>query len=292
MLANQHTQAINELYKPVRINFPRRRFELRRLHDVIELDIADMSNLSRENDGHHYFLLANIPFSKKIFTVPLKTKGAREVATATKLILRKARLKFKKIFTDRGSEFKNTIFKREIEDEMGIEHYYSYSVKKCPHAERSIGTVKRKIYKMMGLKGSMRWLDFLPKLTSEINNTPHSRFKFKPNEVNRRNEHAIYEQFYSQPRETNIPKFKIGDKVRKSEPPTMFRRSFYPNWSPAVYSVVAVNRKVPNVYKLKDYYGKTLKGESFVFNFIQLTHLNFLSCRLILYRRISTNKVS
>lgn len=137
--AAAHRQVVNEIYHPVKINFPRRRYEILSLDDVLQLDLADLSLLGRSNDGHKYILVAINPFSKKIYTVPLKTKTAREVTDATKEILRRSNIRFKKIMSDKGTEFKNAIFKREISEANGIHHYFSNSIKKCAFAERAIG---------------------------------------------------------------------------------------------------------------------------------------------------------
>lgn len=136
--ARRHTETIDELYKPLRINFPRRRTEIRSLRDVLQIDLADMTWLANENNGHRYFLLGVNPFSKKFYSAPLKTKGAKEVADATKKILLDSGIKYESIVSDKGSEFKNQIFRRDIEQAMGINHYYTYSVKKAAIVERYI----------------------------------------------------------------------------------------------------------------------------------------------------------
>lgn len=128
-LHQKHRDAINELYRPLRINFPRRRTEIRNLREL-QLDLGEMSWLAPENDGFKYFLLCVNPFSKKFYTAKLMTKGAREVCNAVKRILNSSGIAYERIFTDKGAEFKNTIFRREIEEGMNILHFYSTGVKK------------------------------------------------------------------------------------------------------------------------------------------------------------------
>lgn len=120
----KHAQAINKIYKPVRINFPRRRFEILSNDDCLLIDLADMSWIAKENKNHKYFLLANNLLSKKIFIEPLKTKSAREVTEAMKRILSDAQTNFKNIMSDKGTEFKNAIFKKEITEKFKINHYF------------------------------------------------------------------------------------------------------------------------------------------------------------------------
>lgn len=257
-MSSKREQLIKEVYKPIRVNFPRRPYVIKSLDDTLQLDIADLQQLSKSNEGYKYFLLGVNPFSKKIYTQNLKTKSAREVCDATKEILMKSRIKFKNLHTDRGTEFKNKIFQREIVKDNGIKHFFSFSVKKCAHAERAIGTIKRKLYKSMGLRASEKWIVDISKIVNEHNNTPHSRFKFKPNDVTRLNENEIFNKFYNITRPFSIPKFKLNDPVRIIEVPDQFRKSFYPSWSPAVYTIVKINKKYPNVYKLKTYDKKIL----------------------------------
>lgn len=94
------------------------------------MDLGDMSWLAEHNEGRRYFLLAVNPFSKKFYVVPLRGKGAREVADATKKILQLSRIRYQNMCTDKGTEFKNVIFRREIEQANNIKHFYSSGVKK------------------------------------------------------------------------------------------------------------------------------------------------------------------
>lgn len=150
-MVDKRTQVIEELYKPIRVNFPRRPYTIKSIDDVIQMDIAELQLLAKHNDGHRYFLCATNPFTKKIYALPLKTKTAKEVVSAALEILRSSKIKFKKIFTDRGAEFKNALFKRDVLEPLKIHHYFSYSKIKCAHVERAIGTIKRRLYKRMGM---------------------------------------------------------------------------------------------------------------------------------------------
>jgi Integrase core domain len=254
-----HKKVVEELYKPIRINFERRRYELKGLNDLIEIDIADMQLLSDHNEGFKYILVASNPFSKRIFTVPMKNKNSKTVVEATKQILARSRTKYKNLHTDRGSEFTNKLFQKEIVRTHGINHYYSYGVKKCAFVERAIKTLKIKLYQKMGLKGKEEWISELKPLTDVINKTKHSRYKFAPNEVTKKNEKEILKKFYSKPRPYAMSRHKVGDKVRISEPALTFRRSFYPSWSPQVYAIAKINYKKPVTYQLINYKGEKLK---------------------------------
>lgn len=252
-------QLLSEMFRPVRVNFPRRRFELRSLDDVIEIDIGDLNQLSKFNSNYKYILIAVNPFSKMIYTEKLKKKTARETTDAMKKILDRCDIKFKKLFSDHGTEFKNKIFQTEILEKYNIHHYFSNSIKKAMHAERYLRTLKEKLYRTMAMNATKRWIDFLPDITEKINNTPHSRFKFRPIEVTPLNEREIYEKFYSSPREIIEPKYEIGQKVRISQAENIkFRKGYWPAFSPQIYTIVARNVKKPPVYKLQDHDGNVM----------------------------------
>lgn len=112
----------------------------------------------------------------------------------------------------------------------------------------------------MDLRGTQNWIDLLPEITKRINNTPHSRYKFIPAKVNRRNAKDIQKKFYDKTREYRKHTiFRVGDYVRISEFKNLFRRAFIPYWSPAVYRISQVNHKIPQTYKLTEYDGTPIK---------------------------------
>lgn len=284
-MALRHAETIRELYRPLRVNFPRRRTEIKSLTDVLQIDLADMTLLADKNNGYGWFLLAVNPFSKKFYAEPLKTKAAREVTNAMKKILNQSGLRYEKIVSDRGTEFRNQIFAREIEQAMGIEHFYTYSVKKAAIVERGIRTVKRKLYIGMAMRGTKEWLSDIEKVIDEINNTKIQRMGFKPNDVTANNERAIYQAFYSTPRAVGAAKFKVGDRVRKAEPLLQFRRSFFPGWSPHIYTITGVNRKTPNVYRLRDYYRTPEPGSFYAEELQKSKYPDYYIIERILERR-------
>lgn len=112
----------------------------------------------------------------------------------------------------------------------------------------------------MALKANERWIDMLDEVVEEINNTKISRMGFRPNQIGLHNERAVYHAFYAQPRPFSNPRFRVGEKVRKSEPLLQFRKSYFPSWSFHVYTITRINNKYPNVYKLSDYYGNEIDG--------------------------------
>ena len=107
-----------------------------------------MQSISKCNKGIRYLLCAIDLFSKYAFVVPLRDKKGASIANAFQSILHKSKRKPNKIWTDQGSEFYNTHFKKWLKDN-DIIMYSTHNEGKSVVAERFIKSLKNKIYKHM-----------------------------------------------------------------------------------------------------------------------------------------------
>ena len=87
----------NELHKPIRRNFPKRRVIVHNVDDIWCSDLVDMQTLSKWNKGYKYLLMVLDLLSKYGWIVPLKTKTGLEVSKAFESIFKKAKGKPKKL---------------------------------------------------------------------------------------------------------------------------------------------------------------------------------------------------
>ena len=55
-------------------------------------------------------------------------------------------------------------------------------------------------------------------------------------------------------------KFKVGDKVRISKKKGTFEKGYLPNWTEEVFSIAQRLRRIPPVYRLREYDGTMLDG--------------------------------
>ena len=78
----------DELHKPIRRNFPKRRVIVHNVDDIWCSDLVDMQKLSKWNKGYKYLLMVLDLFSKYGWMVPLKTKTGLEVSKAFESIFR------------------------------------------------------------------------------------------------------------------------------------------------------------------------------------------------------------
>ena len=252
-----YEQVVNELHKPVRHNFPRRRVVVKGLRDLYQADLIEMIPYARLNKGNKYILIVIDVFSKFVWAHPLKSKMGREVATAFKKILKNLP---KNLQTDQGKEFYNKDF-MQVMKSYGINHYSTFSSIKASVVERVIRTIKSSMWKSFTLQGNKKWIDLLPEVVEKYNNTYHTTIKMRPNQVNKSNEKKLLKTVYSHIKQVNPnSKFNVGDYVRISKYRTVFRKGYSENWTNEIFKIVAKKLTFPTMYTIQDQKGDTVHG--------------------------------
>jgi len=250
-------QIVDELHKPARKNFKRRRVIMIGRDNLWQADLADMSNHASENNGYKYILLVIDTFSKFGWGVPLKHKTGLEVTKAMKSILNQGRIP-ENIQTDDGTEFYNKDFKRLMN---GINHYSTYSVIKAGQAERFVRTIKEKLFKRFSLQGSYKWYNILENVLKEYNSTKHRTIGMAPIKVdNKLVEQHLLRTVYNHIKVTEVPKFKVNDVVRISRHKKMFEKGYTIKWTPELFRIRFIRLTSPITYLLEDLHGVPIKG--------------------------------
>lgn len=93
------------LQRPVRYKFKTRRVISQGIDFLWDVDLADVSNLAKHNDGVRYLLVAIDVFSRYLWVEPLKNKFQQTIIDALRKIFKTGRIP-KKLRTDKGSEWK------------------------------------------------------------------------------------------------------------------------------------------------------------------------------------------
>ena len=96
----------------------------------------------------------------------------------------------KKIEFNQGKEFYNQLFLNLLRI-LKIKYFSVYSDYKCSIVERFNRTLKTRMFRSFTANGNRRWVDNLQSLVDAYNYSKHSSTEFKPNEVNKRNEHLV-----------------------------------------------------------------------------------------------------
>jgi hypothetical protein len=144
-------------------------------------------------------------------------------------------------------------------NKYNINHYATYSDLKASIVERFNRTVKQKLWRSFTVNGNYKWLDTLPLIIKEYNNTIHRTIKMKPKDVTKKHEQAILARVNIKQRKL-VPKYKVNDLVRISKHKTVFKKGYLPNWTNEVFKVLLVNRTTPITYTLQDMKGNVLLG--------------------------------
>lgn len=260
-MSNIKKEIVNELHKPVRKYFKRRRVIVKGINDLFQADLVEMIPYAKVNKGHKYILVVINVFSKFVWCEPVKTKSGKNVTEAMKKILSDVKVPPKNLQTDMGKEFYNKEFKK-LMDEMKINHYSSYTSLKASVVERVNRTLKNKMWKLFSLHGNYKWLNFLSDIVAEYNNTKHRTIGMKPKNVKKKDEKHLLRTVYNHLKivDPRKRKFKANDYVRISKYRQAFSKGYTPNWSNEIFKIRKVHKSNPRTYLLEDQAGEQILG--------------------------------
>ena len=220
-----------------------------------------MQQFSRWNKGYRYLLMVIDVFSKYGWIVPLKDKKGESVTKAFSEIFKEGR-KPQYLWVDKGKEFYNKHVK-DLLEKHSVQIYSTENEEKSSVVERWNRTIKSKMWKQFTVQGNTMYLDMLPKLVKQYNNTKHSSIKMTPSEASKKkNEGTVYFNLYGDMELLKQkPKFKPGDKVRISKyKRNVFDKGYTPNWTEEMLTVDRIQYTNPITYKLKDQNDEEIQG--------------------------------
>lgn len=203
------------LLKPVRRHFQRARVIVSGQNEQLDVDLMDMQSLNKKNNKVKFLLTAVDVFSRIAYVLPLKDKTGKSVEKALSEIIKKA--KVRKVRSDAGSEFKNKLVKKLLDDNNIYHHVALNDDIKANYVERFNRTLKMMIFRYLTKNKTDRYIDVLPKLVESYNSTPHrSLGNIAPNDVNKENEADLFAYMYLKPKRKDNSKGSL-DKKNKSE---------------------------------------------------------------------------
>ena len=205
----------DELHKPIKRNFPKRRVISSQVDEIWCSDLVDMQKLSKWNKGYKYLLMVLDIFSKYGWIVPLKTKTGLEVSQALAGIFRENKPKM--LWVDKGKEYDN----KHVLDLLAknkIEIYFTENEEKSSLCERWNRTIETKMYKQFTRQNNTIYIDILHKILSSYNNSKHRSIGMTPNQARKpENYGKAYFHLYGDLGGAGSPAFAIGDRVRISK---------------------------------------------------------------------------
>ena len=115
-----------ELHKQVIRNFPKRRVVALHMDQIWAMDLIDMVEYAKQNNGDKYILCIIDVFSKFAWCIPLADKKAVTILKAFKDVIKQSKRKPEKVWCDRGSEFYNELFKAFLDDNNITSNFWSW----------------------------------------------------------------------------------------------------------------------------------------------------------------------
>lgn len=247
------------LHRRIVRKFKRRKTFSKGINDLWQIDVLDLSNLSRFNDGRRYLLVCIDVFSKVARVESTARKNADDISNAfTKMIIDQ-----KPVFlqSDRGKEFYNATFQKLLHDN-DIKLYSSNNEDiKAAVVERFNRTLMTRLHRYFSSSRTYRYLDVLPDLVKSYNETFHRSIKTAPILVDASNEARIRRILYKPKPKKLRYKFKVGDTVRIVSKKLVFAKGYRPNWTEEVFTVTALYSTDPPTYGLTDLGGEKIEGK-------------------------------
>src|SRR5271167_1473690 len=166
-------QASYTLHKPARrAGYKTRPYRTGGIDHQWQMDLVDMQDKSKSNEGYKYILTVIDIFSRYAWAEPLKTKSPQHVMPALKRIFEQGRKPMKKVQSDQGLEFESKVMKIFFAS-LGIEQFSVKSQFKAAIVERFNRTLKNKMWNYFTHANTHKWLDILPKLLEGYNKAAH-----------------------------------------------------------------------------------------------------------------------
>ena len=170
------SQESNQLFKKqkrIKNYFP---IAAKHKFEILQIDLVDMSDIAAANENYKYLVVCIDVFSRLAFVVPLKTKSTTVVNDALEEVFDITEPHT--IDCDVGSEFISHAFKALVK-ERGIDVQYIpvQEKNKLGILNRFVRTLREKLNKYMAIHNTTKYIDILPTIVHNYNNTYHSGIK-------------------------------------------------------------------------------------------------------------------
>ena len=225
--------------------------------DLIEYQSNDYKNV---NGGNKFILVLIDVFTKKAYARPVRRKNKFDMSLALESILQDFDHYPNTLITDEGLEFYNKNVE-EVLDKYAIHHYSIKTKMKASVVERFIRTLKSRLEKYFVKNKTKRWIDVLPQLIDNYNNTPHRTIGMSPNEVTDENADKVFKKMFPDIHLEAKPRLNVGDRVRKLKEKTIFEKGYKQAWSDELYQVTQIKQAAGRVwYIISDLDGNRQSG--------------------------------
>jgi hypothetical protein len=213
---------------------------------LIQMDIFDMQNFARTNEGYKYILCIIDVFTRKVWTYKMKLKDSDNVQKSFKDFLQKSGIQSNTpsiLMSDNDSTFTNESFQLILRENKII---HQPNIIDDHHAlgliDRFARTIKTIFTRLFVQTKSTNWIDHIDKIVANYNNNGHTAIdNIKPNEAFlKKNLKKIYNINYEKSLfNISVSDIDVNDKVR-IKLKGKFRKGTDARYTDEVYTVTKV----------------------------------------------------
>ena len=257
-------QELYSLTRGARRKYNRSRVIVNGINSQADMDLMDMVDLAKQNDGYQYLLVCINIFSRFARCVPLKNKKGKDVLQGLKTIFKDG-FKVNMVRTDRGMEFRSKEVNAYLKSQ-NVHHFYALNTEtKANYAERLIKTLKHKLFRYIMKNRTQRYIDVLQDILHSYNHTLHRSLGATPASITEVKEGESRLQQYllrrgrtkwsTMPKKKvrKIYKFKINQTVRLSHVRSVFDREYSQKWTGEIFKIgTRFRREGVPVYTILD----------------------------------------
>ena len=123
--------------------------------------------------------------------------------------------------------------------------------------------MKERMWKYFTDNNTNHYVNILPDLVEDYNDTRHSSIKMTPVEASKKkNKLMVWRNLYPEHLEIRDvkPNFSIGDKVRISKKKKTFEKGYTTRWTEEIFTIVEVKHTSPVTYKIADLNQEEIRG--------------------------------
>jgi len=244
-----------EVNRKTNYNFDRRTVYCNDVRDILSCDLVDMSN---KGDEYKYILNCVDVFSRKLWSVLMKSKNSQDLIAAYKIVFKEC--KPVKIWSDEEPAMLGKEFTKFLDDK-NIILYHTYGVSKSCIVERLNRTMKTNMEKYLD---KMTWYEFVPLFVKTYNNTIHSTIKCSPNVAFAAEDNGqvgfIHENNFLEKKTDLKTIYKVNDAVRLQVKKKTFEKGYKQNYTDEIFYIKEVKNTNPITYTVMDKHEKVIDG--------------------------------
>lgn len=265
----------HSLHKPVRRKFPRNRVVVDSIGEQADVDLMDMQNVAKYNDGFRYVIICIDIFSRFLRVRCIKSKKGPDVANGLKEIFDEQN--FKRMRSDKGGEFWNPSVRALLKQKNVLHMGTQNTEVKANYAEICIKSLKKRVYRYFTEKQTYKYYDKIQKFVEAYNNSYHRGIKMPPAKVKAQNSKQLWFEQFAEPMLANPKKvinsknLKVGDWVRLSHIKRTFQRAYHISWTGELFQIVDVDKsRRIFMYRVKAYDGEPITGNFYSYELVKV----------------------